>query len=285
MPKAFQPPLDLEVGAIDKKVTIMQIVPNDQFVAPPVTEKLKSEILRYGLIENLLLCPAGDGSELYYPIDGKRRVMAIRELMEADLRRNKKPWKGVKLNAKVREDLTPAEAERMAFAMNHSRSQNPFTDVAAIQNAAKRFKVDINSAEGQKAIAKDLGISVTALRKMIKMVNLPEVVTKSLAEGQITQKGVYKLAQLPPQTQKKLIKKLQDGDGLSEKTIDEARHVALKKAVSEADIPEMDLGDLVNSVTNPLTEAIEILDKELASGKKIDPLNIANAINLLRSLQ
>jgi ParB family chromosome partitioning protein len=147
-------------------VPIEDISPEEvyQFRLRTTTGDLKDSLLREGQREPVDLL----GAKPYKIVDGYRRIAAIREL----------GWKTVK--AFIHKDMTPAEAQRLAFLKNVVRKNlSPLDKANAIHQAKRRGR-------SLESLAEDFGISVKQVRRYEGLLALPESLQAHVDKGTLT---------------------------------------------------------------------------------------------------
>jgi len=258
----FQLPLELDPKGKSIRICADDMVPNKYIVAPPPDRGLVLSIAEKGVLQSFVVC-FHPKTGLYYPLAGRRRLLALRKLAEMEHKYHGRYINKVKWPALLREDLKPTDvnAHEIAFAENNTRSANILTDMEAIRSAAEDMKSDIHNDDFQKAVARKFKTSVGTIRKLVKVMSLPDAVYVAFAEGMITERGMELLAALPNKQQKPIIKKLEDGEGVSTTEIQQASHKAVEKAVNDAGQPEIliDYEQLV--ADSPVMKALRLLDK------------------------
>lgn len=257
MKKDFQIPL-AQPAPKNIQITIDQVVPSYRFDAPPLTDDLVQSIAEKWILQSIVVCPDPE-TGLYYPLAGRRRVMAIRYLETIEgFKYHGKPVNKLKIPAMLREDLKPGDvySDEIAFEENHIRSDNLLTDVQAVIAMADNLKVDLSDSEGQKAIAKRLKTPVGTIKKIIAYITLPEAAKQALAEGRVTEAGLKILTKLPTKQQAPILEALESGEFVSTEKIKTQQHKAVVKALQKIGQPTIIDMDFAES---PVQDAYDIL--------------------------
>jgi len=176
-PEATPTTADSAVVAVDVPTTAVPIdliVPNPQQPRTAMNEEelaeLADSIREHGVIQPLLVSEqdADDGSTSYQLIAGERRWRAARAA-------------GLDEVPVTIRQTTPQELLELAIIENVQRSDlSPLEEAAAYQRLMQDFSLT------QQQVAERVGRSRTAVANTVRLLELPAVVSASLARGEVS---------------------------------------------------------------------------------------------------
>lgn len=284
--KDIQLPL-IQSAARPIELTFADITPVCYLDCQEPDAELISSIAEFG-VPTIVVCPDNryqtDGRQMYYPIDGKRRIKAVGILAEMDYKFGDTLMLDLKIPALLRDDLEPQdeEAYRMAFQANNLRSPNPITNISAVKSTAEALGVDPFTKEGRSAIAKQLRTTPQAVGKMAKGLLVDETVFDAYQEGQIadeTLKAVLDMRDI--RARQEVTKRLVNGERLTKKDVTAYNKQAKQTTLAEAFTDREPESDVFSS--NPLEDAVALLE-DVLEGKRMDRSKLEQTLALLKSL-
>ena len=279
----FQPPILHEPIGTQIELTLFQLSPPD-YLEAELDQGLLNSVAADWIRTPILVCPedriVSDQGQLYYPYDGRRRVLALWWLHDNGYQYNGVPIADVPVSAVLREDLTPAIAHKLAFRANKERSDNPITDVAAIQDAAQRLDVSPFTKEGRKAIAADLRTTAGAVGRIAKGLQVEHVIFDAFRKGQIAQGTLNAILDLKNKDDRlHIAERLRLGEELSTNDIAQYRQAFTQATLVDA----MESRPMIDFGQDNISLSIEKLEEAILT---TDPwLLIEDAINLLKALR
>lgn len=135
-------------------------------IEPKDLEELVASIREHGILQPLIVMPAGDGYEL---IAGERRFQAARML-------------GLTTVPVVVREATEQQQLELALVENLQRKDlNPLEEAEAFQKLVDEFNLT------QEQIAKKVGKSRSHIANTLRLLGLPEVVKNAILDGTITE--------------------------------------------------------------------------------------------------
>lgn len=238
----------------------------------------------------IIICPDNrfegeNGKQLYYPIDGKRRVKAVAYLANLGYEFHGVPVENMDIQAVLRRDLLPENeaSYKLAFQANNLRSANPITDVNAIKATAASLGVDVFTKEGRCAVAKVLHSSPQAIARLAKGIDLADTIYEAYQHGRISRETLMAIGETRDvQARVDIAKRLEAGEEISKKDV-----LTYNKQVVQTELlhsnetrPEY---VYTTSGSNPLNQAISLLTRALGA-TRTDKTGIQMAIELLNTL-
>jgi len=184
-----------ESGRDPLEVSVDDIIENPHqprtHFSPSDLEDLMNSIQEHGIIQPLIVTKAKNGYEL---VAGERRLRSARTL-------------GMKKVPVVVRDATEQEKLEIALIENIQRQ-----DLNAIEEAlAYRALIDEFNLR-QEDVAKRVGKSRSAVANILRLLDLPESMLRTLKEGKITKSHARTLlAEKDPAKQKKLFEQMLGG--------------------------------------------------------------------------
>ncbi len=159
---------EVKAGAIELDVD--DIVPNPhqprQVWDQEKLQELADSIIEHGLIQPLVVTQSGGK---YQIIAGERRWRASR-------------LAGLTSVPVIIKETTPQQMLELAIVENIQRADlNPLEEAEAYAQLMENFGLT------QEAVATKIGKSRTAVANTVRLLNLPEIAKKALAEGDITE--------------------------------------------------------------------------------------------------
>jgi ParB-like chromosome segregation protein Spo0J len=238
----------------------------------------------------IIVCPDNrfvneNNHNLYYPIDGKRRIKAVAYLDGLGYEFQGIPVSNMPIQAILRKDLHPQDenAYRLAFQVNNLRSPNVSTDVNAIRSTAQSLGVDVFTKEGRSAIAKVLRSNPATIARLAKGIMVDQVVVDAYQRSEISRETFTAIAEMTDiQAKNEVARRLTDGEKLTKGDI-----VAYKKEAKQIELVQSVASRPANvqaSEGNPLTEAIEWLEVGLETINEPEAIPIRKAYDLLKTL-
>jgi hypothetical protein len=215
-------------------VTLEDIVGNEYLDSPEPSDELIESIARFGILEPLHIIFDPELNQ-YYPFIGRRRVKAMRHLQDIGFKFGNDEPKDVKIFVYIYEDLTRADTLRLGFISDNVRSPNPLTDVAAVVTAASELGLNIHKPVDQKELATHFCTTVTSIRKLAKLSNVPDRINLALMTGEISKDVYNKIAKLKDDViVEQIAEKLTKGEKVTSNDIDLAKSLIREEAQKEA---------------------------------------------------
>lgn len=250
----FSQPLDVET----------RIVPV-RLIVPPDTRETIASIQTLGVMQSVLLKPSNIPETPYCVVDGDRRVNSAIKFKLEDI-------------PAIITDGTRGQIAAASAILNAARSSNPLDEARSWKTALE---------EGSFADIKDLAhhvrVSVTTIKKRLKLMNLPEDILihvgYSIAEG-----VAERMANLAPEYRAGAIKaalhKLDQGDKFTAADFKISQTARVQDRVSSLDaLFEQAPEPLLQVIQDPLSElASEV--RRLATAKGIDLADLVAALGL-----
>jgi hypothetical protein len=238
----------------------------------------------------IIVCPENryaneNNHNLYYPIDGKRRVKAVAYLDGLGYEFQGIPVADMPIQAIFRKDLLPQDeaAYRLAFQANNLRSSNVSTDVNAIRSAAQSLGVDVFTKEGRSAVARVLHSNPGTIARLAKGIMVDQVVVDAYQHDQISRETFIAIADMTDiQAKNEIGRRLTDGQKLTKSDV-----VAYKKEAKQAELIESIASRPASTQvadSNPLVEAIGWIEVGLETISEPEAEPIRKAYNLLKTL-
>lgn len=281
--KGFQPPILHEPIGVPIELGLFDLTPPD-YLEAELDQTLLNSIAADWVRTPILVCPETRITEkkLYYPYDGRRRVLALWWLHENGYKYKDQDIKNIPINAVLRDDLTPDISIKLSFRSNKERSDNPITDVTAVKEAADRLGVSPFTKEGRKAIADDLRTTAQVIGKIAKGLQVDHVVFEAFRKGQIKQSALNAILELKDEKDRlKIAERIRLGEELTTSDITEYKQAFTQATLKEAVVnrPTVDFG-----ISN-IDIAIEKLESILQT-KDTDPYPvIEECVSLLKELK
>ena len=280
----FQPPILHEPIGEHVELTLLQLSPPD-YLEAELEQDMINSVAADWVRTPILICPEtrvlrDDGEQLYYPYDGRRRVLALWWLHENGYEYAGRPISEVPIHAVLREDLTPEIAHKLAFRANRERSDNPITDVSAVKDSAERLQVSPFTKEGRKAIAADLRTTAQVIGRLAKGLKVDDVIFDSFRKGQIAEGTLKSILDLKNEDDRlHVAERLRLGEELSTNDIAQYRQAFTQSTLADA----MESRPMIDFGQDNISLSIEKLEEAM---KTTDPwLLIEEAINLLKALR
>jgi ParB family chromosome partitioning protein len=203
---AVSPELQGAAGTKVLDLPLDQIVPNP--LQPRLTfdetalSQLAESIAQYGLLEPVVVTPAGDRWQL---VAGERRFRAFQTLGKPTI------------PAIVR---STSELERLELALIENIQRQ---DLNPIEKAQAYAKLVHDFGLTQAEAAKKLGIARSSLANTVRLLDLPDEIQHALAAGTITEGHAKVLLGLPTEREQlAFFRKLASGQGSSVRALTDA---------------------------------------------------------------
>lgn len=238
----------------------------------------------------IIVCPDDrfkdeNDHNLYYPIDGKRRIKAVAYLDGLGYEFQGIPVSNMPIQAILRKDLHPSDeaAYRLAFQANNLRSPNISTDVNAIRSAAQSLGVDVFTKEGRSAVAKVLRSNPATIARLAKGIMVDQVVVDAYQRNEISRETFIAIAEMTDiQVKNDIARRITDGEKLTKGDV-----VVYKKEAKQAELIQS-VASRPASVQvaegNPLLEAIGYLETVLETLSEPEAETVRQARDLLKTL-
>ncbi|WP_020594147.1 ParB/RepB/Spo0J family partition protein [Kiloniella laminariae] len=200
----------------------MDILPNPanprSAMNPESLEELADNILQHGLMQNLVVCDQPDKNGNFLLISGHRRLAAIERLLARGQWPNTRHPDGKVLCLKQQAD----EQERLVFALLENLQREdpkPIDEANALQQL-------VNSGWSTNKIAEQINKTVRWVQLRIALLNLESSTQAAIANGTLSAAKARALNGTDEETQKKLVKAVQDDDprAKTEKALRELRN-------------------------------------------------------------
>lgn len=162
------PSLDVQKGS--REVPLDQIRPNPhqprKTFDPAALEELAHSIQRHGVLQPIVVRPAGSGFEI---VSGERRWRASRAAGR------------ITVPALVRDDVTDAQMLELALVENLQRQ-----DLDALERARGYRDMMDSLRITQEEVAEKVGLKRATVANHLRLLDLPEVAQDALRKGLIT---------------------------------------------------------------------------------------------------
>jgi ParB family transcriptional regulator, chromosome partitioning protein len=195
--------------------------------------RLVASIRAFGLLEPLVVRPAGEnGSKHYQVIAGNRRLAALREVHRAS---ETEP----KIACEIRE-ADDATADALSLSENFAReAMHPLDEAEAFAKLAS------DDTKGVEAIGAEFGVSERYVRQRMKLAGLAGTVKAAYREGSIDTGTAEAFATVPEDRQLEVWKELNGHPRHAE----QVRNV-IANAWIDASLAQFDLGKLPDSAVS-----------------------------------
>lgn len=293
--KSVQLPLNTRLPEQTIRLTIQDIIPVEYLDCPDPTPDLIANIAEFG-VPPIVVCPDTryedefPEAELYYPLDGKRRMKALAWLVDRDYIFADNIHAGeLEFMAELRRDFVPetADAYRLSLMANTNRSENIITGIQAVKSAAKQLKADVFTIEGRREIANFLNTTPQAVGRYAKGTLLNEAILQAHAEGSLSAEAMKAAMNIRDKDARvKIAKRIRKGEELSVSEINlynkELAQVTLVEAMEE--MPDIAPWE-EQMYENPVQEAVSLLMTFMSNKRNTEKYaEIAQAIELLEPL-
>ncbi len=186
-------------------------------------DELALSIREHGVLQAVVLCPAGSGGD-YFLVAGERRCRAAK-------------LAGLKSIPAIIRGYDNKELLEIALIENLQREDlNPVEEATAYQRLMKEYNYT------QEELARRLSKSRPAIANSVRLLALPEKVLELLAHGQLTAGQARPLLAVSGQTQQEEIAQKIVEEGLTardaEKYSERAAHKKKKRGEARAEITE-----------------------------------------------
>lgn len=276
--KSVQLPLASSLPDNVIQLTIQDIIPTEYLDCPEPTPELIASIAEHG-VPPIIVCPDTryedefPHAELYYPVDGKRRMKALAWLVDNDYIFADNIHAGeLEFTALLRNDLTPESADtyRMSFMANENRSENTITGIQAVKSAAELLGVNVFEIEGRRAIAQFLNTTPQVVGRYAKGTLLDEAILQAHAEGRISAQAMEAAMNIrDKKARQKVAKRITDGEDLSTADINLYNRELAQATLVEALEHQPEIAEWQDAMNNPIQEAYDLLDGYLSRKQKL----------------
>jgi ParB-like chromosome segregation protein Spo0J len=201
--------------ATNTYVKLRDVIPSShpEFLAAEPDNTLIQSIVAQGIVVPVLLC---EYEGKLFPVDGKRRIKALRYAAEQDVFiMGKIDPEEYQIPAIVL-DISLDKAMFIAAIAQHNRSDNPLTDADTVMRAADYLGLDIHNLKPDDLvkISRTLHWGVQQVNKAVRLIVPPEI-TAAAAEGKISKSAVRAISKLREKDQQRVIEAIKHGDTVS----------------------------------------------------------------------
>lgn len=181
-------------------------------------EDLTNSIKEHGIIQPLIVTPAGDG---YQVIAGERRLRAANLL-------------GLETVPAVIRDVKEQQKLELALVENLQRQDlNPVEQAVAYQRLIDEFNVT------QEEVAQRVGKNRSVIANTIRLLTLPTEIQKALVNGKINYSTARVIVGLPPQERLKFFEQVLKQDLTVRAVEGKARKISVRSHIRRAKDPNI----------------------------------------------
>lgn len=208
-------------------IQLSDLPSNEMLLSPYPSKELIEDIALRGQLDPIQVTER-DGK--YVVISGRRRIKALRKILEID----SKATRTVK--AMVITNIEDGSIMNLAAVENNLRSDNPLTDLEAIN-----YLLSINPQISEREISQQTGIPISRIRKRLKLTNLIPEINTAVISGKISISVAENIAKLSSAKQSELLSiYFQKGKISNEDVVIVQRAIVQEHANTLPDFPEID---------------------------------------------
>lgn len=197
----------------------------DERVTLPLPDWLVDSVIEHGILQNVLVRRNG---HLFEVQDGRQRVRAAIEANKRLQKAGSDKLVLVPVTMRKDDDVTAA---KVTVAANEHRQADP----PVVKARKAQHLLDLGASEDD--IARQFGITVPALKNMLKILDASAEVQHMVNEGQVPLTAATRIADLPRDEQKAAMEEIRAA-GLNVTRASASKKVAAKKEARRTGSPE-----------------------------------------------
>lgn len=211
-----------------RKIPLSELPPNEELLSPYPSSEFIEDIASRGQTTPIQVTEI-DGK--YVVISGRRRIKALRHVCNIIKEYPKT------VNAIVISDISTAGIVNLSTVENNLRSDNPLTDLEAINYLKEK-----NPLISEREISQQTGIPVSRIRKRLKLTKLIPEISSAVIAGKVNVTVAENIAKLSPAKQSNLLSAyIQKGKISNEDVTVVQRAVVQENANTLPNFPDCDV--------------------------------------------